>query len=323
LGFKSLFPSQIENKMPVFGAQISFLLEAPVQKTQLIPLKVAIFTFILDSRSRRLSKKTMRFYTQQIEWFEKWFSGYSIILQDVTPTHIRTYLSERTDEGLSPATVSAAYRTLNRFFSFCIDEEFLEENPMRKIKATRVPDKIPPAFTKKEIDKILKACKTRRDRCIVLTLVDSGVRAMELVDLRVRDVDLASGSVRVVSGKGSKERYTYIGVRTRKELVRYMAERGEAEPMDPIFLSVNGPLTYDGLRSLMVCLERASDVEVYAHKFRHTCARWSLRSGMNIYALQAMMGHSTLDMLKRYARVEGQDVQISHENHGAVDSVLG
>ncbi len=210
-------------------------------KRQLTPLKTAISTFVLDSKSRRLSPRTLGFYSQQIGWFYDWISEYTTDLEDITATHVRTYLSKRVDDGVSPSTVSAAYRALNRLFTFCVEEEFIEKSPMDRVKAPRVPDKVPPAFTKKDIEKILKACVSRRDRCIVLVLVDSGIRASELIDLRICDVDISSGSVRVVLGKGSKERYTYIGLRTRKEILRYLAETGDSPAdTDALFASANG-----------------------------------------------------------------------------------
>lgn len=293
-----------------------------MEKKQLTPLKIAISTLLLDSRSRRLSPKTIRFYVQQLGWFLEWITPYTEYVEEVNATHIRTYMSKRADDGLAPASVSAIYRALGRFFSFCVEEEFIEVDPMAKIKRPRVPEKIPPAFTKSEINKILKICVSRRDRCIVLVLVDSGVRASELIQLKVSDVDIDTGTVHVVSGKGGKERYTYIGLRTRKELLRYLAERGGPGDDDPLFLASSAEFTYSGLKSLMARLERDSGIEVYAHKFRHTCARWSLRSGMNIYAIQKMMGHATLDMLKRYAELEERDVRANHEAYGAVDSVM-
>ncbi len=292
------------------------------------PSVLACFSvFLLDTKSRRLSPKSIRFYDQQLRYFLDWLEENGVFPDSVSITEldrndIRQYLSDRTDSGLAAASVDACYRALNAFCNFCVAEGWLTVSPMSNIRRPRKDQKIPPAFSKDEIEHLLRNCDTSRDRALVLFLTDTGCRAQEMLNLNIEDVVLSTGSVNILRGKGAKQRYAFIGFRTRKLLSLYLAERGSVESKDPLFIIEHGTrLQYDGLKSLMHRLEKASGLECYAHKFRHTMARLCLRAGMNIYALQALMGHSSLEILKVYARVEGVDVAAAHQQYGAVDSL--
>ena len=81
-------------------------------------------------------------------------------------------------------------------------------------------------------------------------------------------------------------------------------------------------MTRNSVRLLMDRIEKGTGIETYAHKFRHTCARWSLRSGMSLYALQDLMGHEDLAILKHYARLEENDLARQHHDFGAADRFL-
>ena len=102
-------------------------------------------------------------------------------------------------------------------------------------------------------------------------------------------------------------------------------ERGEFSPRDPLWASMHTGerLTYSGLRMLTRTLETATGIDhCHPHTFRRTFALWSLRAGMNIYALQQIMGHSDLQILRRYLALVEEDLLDAHQKHGAVDNML-
>lgn len=299
----------------------------PFTRKAVPSLTACLSVFLLDAKSRRLSPQSILFYEKQLSYFLRWLEENgaapdSLAITELDRNDIRHYLSDRAESGIAAASVDACYRALNAFCNFCVAEEWVPISPMNNIRRPRKDQKIPPAFSKDEIEQLLRTCAYSRDRAIVLFLTDTGCRAQEMLDLNIEDVNLTTGSVNILRGKGAKQRYAYIGFRTRKLLSLYLAERGEAQPHDPLFTTEEASrLQYDGLKSLMQRLEKASGIECYAHKFRHTMARFCLRAGMNIYALQALMGHTSLEILKVYARVEGVDVAAAHQQYGAVDSM--
>jgi integrase/recombinase XerD len=168
----------------------------------------------------------------------------------------------------------------------------------------------------------------KRDQAIILTLLDTGLRASELSALKVNDVDLKSGKVQVKHGrlggaKGGKGRIVYLGKAARRAVWRYLAEREDGEePEAPLFLArYDRPMNKDALRLLMARLgEKAGVKNCHPHRFRHTFAITYLRSGGDVFTLQALLGHSTLDMVQHYARIADIDVEQAHRRASPADN---
>ena len=141
----------------------------------------------------------------------------------------------------------------------------------------------------------------------------------------LRAEDIHSGKVVVRQGKGRKQRVAFLGSRARKALLKYFMARGEVNPDGPLWPSMHTGkrLTDSGLRLMLRRLGRRAEVaHCNPHTFRRTFALWSLRSGMNIYALQQIMGHSDLQILRRYLALVEEDLHDAHKKHGAVDNML-
>jgi integrase/recombinase XerD len=190
----------------------------------------------------------------------------------------------------------------------------------------RLEKKILEAFSADEIRLLLKSCATERDRALCLFLLDTGVRASELVALNVEDIDLKTGMVTVRLGKGQKGRTTYAGARTRKQLRRYFAERDTLKGREPAFITerANKRMTLSGLIQIMGRLQERSGVATCTcHAFRRTFALNCLRNGMNIYVLARLMGHADITILRQYLPLVEDDLQDAHARFGAVDRLLG
>ena len=202
-------------------------------------------------------------------------------------------------------------------------------------------------FTQEQIEVLLKACESckeaqpidrrkftmrratgKRDQAVILTLLDTGLRASELSALTVGDVDLKSGKVQVKHGrlggaKGGKGRTVYLGKTARRALWHYLAEREDVEdPEAPLFLvKYDRPMNKNALRLLIIHLgQKAGVSKCRPHRFRHTFAITYLRSGGDLFTLQALLGHSTLDMVQHYARIAEIDVEQAHRRASPADN---
>jgi site-specific recombinase XerD len=116
-----------------------------------------------------------------------------------------------------------------------------------------------------------------------------------------------------------------LGAKARKVLMKYMMTRPEAKGDEPLFPSskTGRALTPDGLLLLLRRLGRKAEVpHCHPHTFRRSFALWSLRAGMSVYALQQIMGHSDLSVLRKYLALVEQDLHEAHRKYGAVDSTL-
>ncbi len=282
--------------------------------------------FLLDCRARRLSPGTLDSYTRRMRSFQAWFHENGITrLVDLTSHHIRAYLVHLQDRGLDDDTVITEYRVLRAWLNFCVQEEMISASPMKKVRSPRLPKEILPAFAPEDVQKLLAVCQTPRDKAIILCLLDTGCRVSEFAALNIGDVDAQNGAVQVKLGKGRKDRIVYLGAKALRALLKYLRTRPDSKPADALWLSEKRRerLTLWGLEELLSRLGKRAGVEhVNPHTFRRSFALWSLRSGMDIFSLQRLMGHADLTVLHRYlALVEG-DLEAAHRQHGAVDNML-
>ncbi len=299
---------------------------ALVETPAVSSLALAYNAFLLDGEARRLAPKTLHYYKQQLQPFLAYAEGSGATSPEtLTANHIRTYLVSLQRRGLNDNSQHAAARAIRALCYFMVNEDLLAASPMRKVKMPALDKRILPAFTTEDVRMLLDACLTARDTAIVLCLLDSGCRASEFLALNAGDIDLKTGAVTVRQGKGRKDRVAFLGAKARKALLKYLMARGSTKPSDPLWPAHDDGerLTSSGLQQVLKRLGRRAQVKhAHPHTFRRTCALWSLRAGMNIYALQQIMGHADLAILRRYLALVEQDLEDAHRKYGAVDNML-
>ena len=160
-----------------------------------------------------------------------------------------------------------------------------------------------------------------RNRAIILLLLDTGLRASELCSLRIHQLDLRNRKIYVL-GKGSKERILPFCARTGRAIWRYLATRSEDTMEQALFISENDTsLNRHVLRKTLWRIgQRAGIPRVNVHRFRHTFAINYLRNGGDPYTLQIMLGHSTMEMVKRYLSIAQADLDKNHKLASPVDN---
>ncbi len=233
-------------------------------------------------------------------------------LDGVGAPELRAWLLELR-ETLSPESVAGFVRGLKAFGNWCAAEELGEAAGFRALRRPRVPRRLIAPFTDAELQGML-ALAEPRDRAVVLLLLDTGLRLAELLQLRVGDLR-PDGTVRVM-GKGSKERIVPIGATARRAVVRYIAGRGAASrPGDALFVGARGaPIERRMLQKAIADLGRRAGVGTRCspHTFRHTFARSFLVNGGDVFSLQQILGHTTLDMVRRYVSLTEADLVARH-----------
>lgn len=160
-----------------------------------------------------------------------------------------------------------------------------------------------------------------RDRAIIVALVDTGLRASELCDLRLRDYDRERGSLHVREGKGGKERTVYAGESARRVLWRYLLTRRGESPDKPLFATDTGRhLDRNNLRQLLQRIgTRAGVAHVTVHRFRHTYAITFLRNGGSPLVLQELLGHEKLDTVRIYTALAQVDLEKAQQASSPAD----
>jgi integrase/recombinase XerD len=318
---------------------------ADQQEALMISLSKAIEGFLIFKSACGRSPYTIRNYRNQLNRLNKWLGNPS--LDAVTPAQLLSFFPYLRDEykvthlgkleisprPLSPKTIKNAWGALSAFWRWA-SEEFNIENPFKvpPVKANTQP--IAP-FTKEEVHSLLKVCNQRngnyrstlciRDRAIILTLLDTGIRVSELCEMNVEDVEFETGRIKV-TGKGQKSRFVYIGQICGRALWRYIAQRDDKDVSgysDPVFTSNSGMyrLSRHGVRTILQGIgQRAGVKKVHPHRFRHTFAIEFLRNGGNVFNLQQLLGHTSLDMVRKYVMLAELDLANAHKKASPADN---
>ena len=236
------------------------------------------------------------------------------------------------DSGLSGHTINCYLRSLRIFFSWLVSEDIIAHNPFEHVKIPRPSRKVIPTFTDSQIQYLLGVIDIRsaegyRNYAIILALLDTGMRVSELCHLKLNDVALEEGMLKVL-GKGNKERLIPIGKQVQRLLWRYVS-RYRPEPLSAVgnvlFLTRDGkPLTKERVEKILTRYGRKAElkgVRCSPHTLRHTAAVKFLRNGGDVFSLQRMLGHSSLEMTRRYCELADTDLKRAHMTASPVDNL--
>jgi integrase/recombinase XerD len=320
-----------------------------------LALSKAITGYLNYKSAEGLSERSVDSYKRILQqWVE--YTG-EIPIRQLTSQNVGDYLVYLRNEyvprrfggdtrSLSAKTLRNVWVSLSSFFRWA-QKEFQVENPMTDIPVPRFQKAPVQPFTQDEVLRMLKVCiycreantadrrrfvmrrpTANRDQAIILTLVDAGLRASELCSLKIGDFDAKRGKLEIRHGveggaKGGKGRIVYLGKTARHAVWRYLASREDGEEIDaPLFVvSRNRRFNPDTLRHLIKSIARRADVKhAYPHKFRHTFAITYLRSGGDVFTLQALLGHGSLDMVRHYALIAQVDVEQAHRKASPADN---
>lgn len=284
--------------------------------------------FLLSCKVEELSPFTIQNYEQKLRVFIRFLTDLQITEpEQVTTTHIRLFLLKLQDT-CQRVSVYNNYRAIRRFFTWMVEEGTLKQSPMSSIRVRKPPDKIIQPFNLDHIRDLLLLCDDSkflgaRNKAVILTFLDTGLRLTELVNVEIKDLDFDHETIKVM-GKGAKERVVRIGKKTQKALLRYLLMRNDGLPC--LWVSEERrPLTHWGIEIMIRKLGKRAgftSVRCSPHTFRHSCATLFLRNGGAEFALQLMLGHTSLYMTRRYVSTLGaEDSFKAHQKASPVDNM--
>lgn len=287
----------------------------------------AIKIFLDDCEIRNLRPYTLEFYRQEIQAFlnqlrEQRIDPDKLKPYNVTEEHIKNnvILYLRNYKGVRVVTINTRLRALRAFFNFLYKNKHIPKNPFENIKLLKDRRRVIATFTKEQLNKLfrqpdLKTFTGVRDYTIMMLFLETGIRANELVGLSLADIRWEDRLIVVRNAKSYRERQVPMTTAMRKQLKKYIAIRGIVNT-DVLFISVeNGPLSKRGLQSRIQKygeLAGIKGVRCSPHTFRHTFAKLSVQQGANIFELQAILGHTSMEIVKVYVNLFGNDVRERH-----------
>jgi integrase/recombinase XerD len=284
-------------------------------------IREAYDDFILSRQAALLSPSTIDFYNYTTGEFVDYLISNAVFEpEQITSSIVMKYLSVVAEQGVSSATVHAHARGTRAFLRFLNEEGYIPA-PIN-VKMPRVEQKNMRVLSPNELSKIMKVCKKSRDKALILFIVDTGVRRSEACSLNWIDVDIPSGVVNVRRTKNRKTRSVFIGIRTRRALLRYRRTVVH-EDNAPVFQTQSGTrFKYSGFRQVIRRISEKSGIPFSAHDLRRTFATLSLKAGMNVLHLQSLLGYSNLEMTRRYVQMVKDDLSEAHKEHGPIDRFL-
>lgn len=311
------------------------------------------------AKQRNFSPNTVADYTRTFTRFAAFLEERGVAtVEAVTSDHVDDYLNELHDAGLSQKTIANQWTALSSLWTWAESKHGITHIIRGHVACPRASRPQPKPYTELEIKAMIRATAFNapwrgrpetasrrhwalRDKAILITLVDTGIRASELCDLLIGDYDPQIGQLTVRHGKGDKQRILPLGDRALDAIDDYLdarrraptgkrerpgraARTSELANDAPLFATGAGAAIdrYQLLDMIQTTAQRAEPpvANPNCHRFRHTFAITYLRRYPNIYTLQRVLGHATLDTVRIYLEIAEIDIHQAHRTASVADA---
>ena len=264
---------------------------------------------------RSLSENTVEAYLTDLDKLLAYLTLEGIDITDVTLQDLENFSAGLHDIGIHPRSQARILSGIRSFFRFLTLDDYIRQDPSELLESPQIGRHLPDVLTVEEIDALIGAIdqttpEGQRNRAILETLYSCGLRVSELCNLKLSDLYLNEGFIKV-EGKGSKQRLVPISPRAINELKNYFVERGNAkikpEYEDFVFISRFGK-NISRIMVFHIIKELADRIglkkTISPHTFRHSFATHLLEGGANLRAIQAMLGHESIGTTEIYTHID-------------------
>lgn len=274
----------------------------------------ALRMFFIAKSVQGCTKRTLTYYRNILTQFISFMNNKSV--NQITANDIRYFFAVKKErDGNKDSEINNKRRVLSSFFSWLHEEEYIEKNPMNKIKQIRVEKRVKKPFKDVELEKLrYGAADNIRLTALLEVLLSTGCRISEVSGMNRNDLE---GDEIVVYGKGKKERTVYLNAKARLALERYLSTRNDDKK--PMFVSMDKPhnrLHVSQMGKEIRELGRTCGVnDTHPHRFRRTSATLALNRGMPIDQVQLMLGHESIETTTLYAISAQEAVKANHKKY--------
>jgi len=267
-------------------------------------------------RARKLSPATLRLYRIGVEQLAAHLAakGMPTTVEHITREHVEDFISAVLDRA-APATAAAYYGAALAFFKWLVADGEIKVSPMTNVSKPKVVAPETAVLDDDQLRALLKTCEridtrdNRRDAAILRVFIDTGARRAEVAGLDVADVDLNSGTIRLL-GKGGSERTVAIGAKTVSAIDRYLRKRvtHPAARLPALWLGHKGRYTIAGVAAMVKNRGQQAGIgDIHPHQLRHSFAHSWLASGGSERGLMQLAGWTSSKMLGRYGASLAQE----------------
>ena len=287
-------------------------------------MKIIIDEFIESLKSRQASPNTIASYERDIMQFSNYFEAQNKKIFDLTKEDMKEYINHLSEQGKSNSTISRSTASIKSLYRYLLSKNLVETNIAESIESPKVDIKEPLILTTSEIETLLEQpdlseLKGQRDKAMLEVLYSTGIRVTELISLKIDDVNLTNGYIRVK--KKNSERHIPLGNLSLKCLkdyinkVRPLLIRTEEEKT--LFINTNGQkMTRQGYwKILKQYKEQAKiDKDITPHTIRHSFAVHMLQNGAEIKTVQELLGHTDIASTMMYTQMADMNVKDDYFN---------
>ena len=264
---------------------------------------------------KSLSDNTVNAYLADIHKLYQFLADEQIHPLDVTLENLETFSATLRDLGIQPRSQARILSGIRSFYHFLILDDYLEADPSELLESPQVGLHLPEVLTIEEIDNLIESIdlstkEGQRNRTILETLYSCGLRVSELCNLKISDLYLEEGFIKV-EGKGNKQRLIPISPRAIRELQLYFIDRNQfsikKDYEDYVFISKRGTnisriMVFHIIKTLAEAIGLKKTIS--PHTFRHSFATHLLEGGANLRAIQCMLGHESIGTTEIYTHID-------------------
>ncbi|MCY9005637.1 tyrosine-type recombinase/integrase [Peribacillus frigoritolerans] len=281
----------------------------------------ALRLFFEDCKLRNLRPHTLKYYHEQ-------FNAIKRPLVSMTERDIKLLILNMQEKDLKVTSINTRLRALRSFFLFLYKNKHIKKNPMANVKLLKERNQIVNSLSEQQLQILFSLCDNKtfvglRDLTIMMLFIDAGIRLNELTGIDLSDVKEESIAIRET--KTYFERLLPISKKMKEQLEIYIKIRGKCNT-EKLFINQDGgglkPRSVQNRIEHYAKLSGIEGVRISCHTFRHTHARLFIQNGGSAFHLQAMLGHQSMEITKKYVNLFATDVQESHKKYSPLKNLF-
>jgi len=271
--------------------------------------QTAIDRFRAYLERRQFSAHTIVSYTLDLRLF---FSAVAAPVAQVSLREIDQFVEHQHQHGRAWATINRRLNALKHFFDLCLDQQWVVGNPVKPSHFVRRGRPLPKALSREQVQRLFAQIDHPMDRALFLVILRCGLRVSEVAQLKLEHIDWEQQALRIVQGKGRKDRRVYLSPDAMASVQQCLAQHPGARAQGYVFWNrkrAQQPLSVKAIQKKMERYAKAAGITASCHSLRHTFASNLLEHGAEVVAIRDFLGHSQISSSERYAKLSGQKIK--------------
>jgi site-specific recombinase XerD len=271
--------------------------------------QTAIDRFQAYLARRQFSAHTVASYTSDLRLF---FAESAVPLARVSFHEGDQFVERQHQHGRAWATINRRLNALKHFFDFCLDQQWVAGNPVKSSHFVRRGRPLPKALAGAQVQQLFAQIAHPMDRALFLVMLRCGLRVSEVAQLKLEQIDWEQQGLRLLQGKGRKDRHVYMSPDLVASLHQCLEQHPGARAQGYVFWNrkrAQQPLSVKAIQKKMERYAKAAGITASCHSLRHTFASNLLEHGAEVGVIRDFLGHSQIASSERYANISSQKVK--------------